>query len=227
MEQPASCHTAGLLLQHTYERMLLLQTTTCIRCMHPWWCKQANSLTEPNLQASSWCNKLSQDILLIKYIILYISDCIHLHYFVFMYVEEDHDFAHPKPPAFTRLTCSDYDHDSAYSSKLSSDRLRTPTMSVRASNQDVRALQQAVRAAWRAAQLTPTTCRIDHRKERSYNNHHYYHHDWLESSRARQFHRHRPVFCLKISTLPIFVFNTISSNHSNVLTWRSLSINIL
>jgi hypothetical protein len=129
-----------------------------------------------------------------------------------------HDSAHPKPPAFARLTCSDYDHDSAYSSKLSSDRLRTSTTFVRAPNQDVRALQQAVRAAWRATRLTPTTCRIDRREERRYNNRDHHHHDWSESSRVRQFHRHRPVLCPKISTLPIFVFNTISFNHFNVLT---------
>jgi hypothetical protein len=145
-----------------------------------------------------------------------------------------HDSAHPKSLTFAWLMCSDYDHDYAYLSKLSSDRLRTLTMSIRASttsvrapNQDVWALQQAVRVAWRAARLTPTTWRIDHREERCYNNHNHHHHDWSESSRARQFRCHRPVFCPKVSTLPIFIFNTISSNHSNMLTWRSISINIL
>jgi hypothetical protein len=93
--------------------------------------------------------------------------------------------------------------------------VRAPTTSVRAPNQDVQALQQAVRVAWRAARLTLTTCCIDRREERRYNNRDHHHHDWLESSRARQFHRHRPVFYPKISTLPIFIFNTISSNHSN------------
>jgi hypothetical protein len=57
------------------------------------------------------------------------------------------------------------------------DSVRAPITSVRASNQGVRALQQAVRAAWRAAQLIPTTCHIDHREERCYNNHDYHHHD--------------------------------------------------
>jgi hypothetical protein len=59
--------------------------------------------------------------------------------------------------------------------------VRAPTTSVRASDQNVRALQQAVRAAWRAAQLTPTTYRIDHREERRYNNRDHHHHDWSKS----------------------------------------------
>jgi hypothetical protein len=74
---------------------------------------------------------------------------------------------------------------------------------------------QMHKLAWRAARLTSTTCRIDRREEWRYNNHDHHHLDWSESSRVRQFHRHRPIFCPKISTLPIFVFNTISSNHSN------------
>jgi hypothetical protein len=128
-------------------------------------------------------------------------------------------------------------YNSVYSSKLSSDRLRwAPTTSVwalatsiRAPTTSVRAPTMSVRAAKRAAR-TPTTCRVamtDRREERRYNNRDHRHHDWLESLRARQFHCHRPVFCPKISTLPIFVFNTISFNHSNMLTWRSFSINIL
>jgi hypothetical protein len=86
-----------------------------------------------------------------------------------------HDSAHLEPLAFARPTCSDYVCPSTQPRRLSSPASCSSSLA--------------------STRLTSTTCRIDRREERRYNNSDHHHHDWSESSRARQFQRHRPFFC--------------------------------
>jgi len=110
----------------------------------------------------------------------------------------------------------DHDHVPSGSADLRPRRPRTTSTTSRVappSSDHVDHRPRQPRPEWLRRVPTTSTTRPrrndDRREERRYDNRDHRHDDRLENSRTGQLHRHRPDFYPKISTLLIFIFNTI------------------